>query len=529
MSCNSSYIHLEPAGKITKTELRYGPTRWATDQPAGLEVLNGITRNVELLWKIFHPDYEWFTKILNGVPPAQKPRREVAAPAALVVAAQGSSSPPSVPRAGLPSAPVEADSETSRQQMGLTHCQASCAAGQPPPGSAIRTDPSLSHSAVRSASPSNSPGALKKKRKHIEDDGVFDLRNALAFPRRGVDEAVSERMIEASSSRAMFTELASGYSTFLASASLAITTILEQDYLVAALLLVSAAILYSPLLRSLATRKTGSQYPQVNESMSASGFKLVPRPNSERGNADHGWLKTFHTFSFANYWDPRFQSFGALRVINEDRVEASTGFGTHPHREMEIFSYIVAGELEHKDSMGNLEIMKRGDVQMTSAGTGIRHSEWNRNPEKEVHFLQIWVQPNLSRLEPKYFSRHFTDAEKTDTLLEIVAPVGQEGVSEERSGSGPTPIHSLVSLHASILTPGKTVSHTFKGSKGYVHLVQTSGYNTGVGKGNRIQLNGGLELGEGDGSFVFGAAGQEVKIENVGTTKAELLVFDMQE
>lgn len=180
-------------------------------------------------------------------------------------------------------------------------------------------------------------------------------------------------------------------------------------------------------------------------------------------------------------------------------------------------------------SMGNLEILKRGDVQMTSAGTGIRHSEYNRNAKQQVHFLQIWVQPNRSRLEPKYFNRHFTDAEKTDALVAIVAPVGREGVAEEREGSGPTPIHSSVSLFASILTPGKTLGHTFKGAKGYVHLIQTSGYNTGVGKGSRVQLNGGLELGEGDGGFVYGAAGQELKIENVGSTGAELLVFDIQE
>ncbi|KAG8999643.1 hypothetical protein FRB95_012680 [Tulasnella sp. JGI-2019a] len=263
--------------------------------------------------------------------------------------------------------------------------------------------------------------------------------------------------------------------------------------------------------------------------MSTSAMKLVKRPNSDRGKANHGWLKTFHTFSFANYWDPRFEEFGSLRVINEDRVEPSEGFGTHPHDEMEIFSYIVSGELEHKDSMGNLEILKRGDVQMTSAGTGIRHSEYNRNSEKQVHFLQIWVQPNKSRLRPKYFNRHFTDAEKTDKLVEIVAPVGQEDVTENREGTGPTPIHSLVSLHATILSPGKTVNHTFKGGKGYLHLIQTSGYNTGLAKGNRIQINSGLELGEGDGSFVHDAAGSELRIENVGSGNAELLVFDIQE
>ncbi|KAG9024606.1 hypothetical protein FRB95_011276 [Tulasnella sp. JGI-2019a] len=267
-----------------------------------------------------------------------------------------------------------------------------------------------------------------------------------------------------------------------------------------------------------------------------SKLRLDLRPSNERGNADHGWLKTFHTFSFASYWNSKFQQFGSLRVINEDRVEKSKGFGTHPHSEMEIFSYIVAGELEHKDSMGNLEILKRGDVQMTSAGTGISHSEYNRNDKEQVHFLQIWVQPHTSRLVPKYFNRHFTDAEKTDKLVTIVAPVGQDGVNEEREGSGPTPIHSHISLNASILTPGKSVTYTFPtaeksigGRKGYVHLIQTSGYNTGAAMGSKIRLNEGLELAEGDGSFLYGAAGEELKIENVGSINAELLVFDIQE
>ncbi|KAG9004015.1 hypothetical protein FRB94_002724 [Tulasnella sp. JGI-2019a] len=311
----------------------------------------------------------------------------------------------------------------------------------------------------------------------------------------------------------------------------------------AAIFIALAAIFYSPILRNLAVRQ--AKVP-IFASMStaataeatkavSSKLKLQLRPNTERGNADHGWLKTFHTFSFADYWDPKFQQFGSLRVINEDRVEKSKGFGTHSHREMEIFSYIVGGELEHKDSMGNLEILKRGDVQMTSAGTGISHSEYNRNNKEQVHFLQIWVEPHTSRLTPKYFNRHFTDAEKTDKLVTIVAPVGQDGVTEEREGSGPTPIHSHVSLSASILTPGKSVTYTFptaekslEGRKGYVHLIQTTGYNTGAAKGNKIRLNEGMELAEGDGSFVYGAAGEELKIENVGSTNAELLLFDIQ-
>ncbi|KAG8887392.1 hypothetical protein FRB98_009702 [Tulasnella sp. 332] len=324
-----------------------------------------------------------------------------------------------------------------------------------------------------------------------------------------------------------------------------ITLAISSTKLIVALFISVAAILYSPLVRSLATTSRKASVPIVTKAVASMStiaaatpaqatlgispkLKLELRPNPERGHADHGWLKTFHTFSFADYWDPKYQQFGALRVINEDRVEKSQGFGTHSHREMEIFSYIVSGELEHKDSMGNLEIMKRGDVQMTSAGTGITHSEYNRNTKEQVHFLQIWVQPHTSRLVPKYFTRHFTDAEKTDTLVEIVAPIEDEGISNEREGSGPTPIHSSVHLRASILSTGKSVTHKFQGTKGYVHLIQTSGYNTGESSGNKIRINGQLELGEGDGSFIHGAKAQEVKIENVGSGKAELLVFDIQ-
>ncbi|OJT07148.1 Quercetin 2,3-dioxygenase, partial [Trametes pubescens] len=150
-------------------------------------------------------------------------------------------------------------------------------------------------------------------------------------------------------------------------------------------------------------------------------MKVIPRRSDERGQADHGWLKTFHTFSFAGYHDPQHEQFGPLRVINEDRVDPKTGFGTHAHREFEIFSYIVNGELEHRDSMGNVEIMKRGDLQMTSAGTGIRHSEHSHG-SKQVHFLQIWSVPSTRGLTPQYFTRHFTDEEKKDQWAHVVAP-----------------------------------------------------------------------------------------------------------
>ncbi|KAG8943573.1 hypothetical protein FRC04_002800 [Tulasnella sp. 424] len=320
-----------------------------------------------------------------------------------------------------------------------------------------------------------------------------------------------------------------------------------RKQLFSALFLALVAILFSPLLQRMALRSGISSVTKNNITPAAMSptaptapsplypnVKLVPRPNTERGGADHGWLKTFHTFSFADYRDPRYNSFGNLRVINEDRVEPSEGFGTHGHREMEIFSYIVSGELEHKDSMGNLEILKRGDVQLTSAGTGVRHSEYNRNDKSAVHFLQIWAEPHTRNLEPKYFTRHFTDEEKTDKLVTVVAPVGSEGVKEDREGSGPAPVQSTVTLKSTILTPGKSVEHVFPAPaswetqrKAYVHVIQTSGYNTNAAKGNRVRVNGVLELSEGDGSFAWGAAGDKLQIENIGTTPAEVLVFDI--
>ena len=201
-------------------------------------------------------------------------------------------------------------------------------------------------------------------------------------------------------------------------------------------------------------------------------LSVVARKSEERGHADHGWLKTFHTFSFADYYDPSHAQYGCLRVINEDRVSPRRGFGTHPHREFEIFSYIVSGELEHKDSMGNTEVLKRGDIQMTSTGTGIAHSEKTYG-SKPVHFLQIWAMPNQSRLPPTYYTRHFSDEEKKDQWCTVVAPTKAEGVTVEREAKGPAPVHSDLSVHASILSQDKSLSRSLQGSKAYVHVIQT--------------------------------------------------------
>ncbi|THH03278.1 hypothetical protein EW145_g6391 [Phellinidium pouzarii] len=269
-------------------------------------------------------------------------------------------------------------------------------------------------------------------------------------------------------------------------------------------------------------------------------MKIIPRRSIERGQADHDWLKTFHTFSFAMYYNGEHEQFGALRVLNEDRVAPSTGFGTHGHREFEIFSYVVNGELEHRDSMGNVEVLKRGDLQLTSAGTGIRHSEKTHGPNP-VHFLQIWSQPWKNGLTPKYFTRHFTDEEKKDKWAHVVAPVNSPGVSLEREAKGPTPVQSPVSLFTTLLSPSKSVSHTFPPSiesgatdtsthrKVYMHVAQTSGYNPNEAEGASVKISGAgadTVLREGDGAYIFGEAGEEMSVENVGDRVAEVFLFD---
>ncbi|GAA5959040.1 hypothetical protein JCM3765_006319 [Sporobolomyces pararoseus] len=296
---------------------------------------------------------------------------------------------------------------------------------------------------------------------------------------------------------------------------------------------------------------------KASDKIVQSALKIVPRRSATRGHANHGWLKTYHTFSFASYYDHNYEQFGSLRVINEDRVEPAEGFGKHSHREFEIFSYIVSGELEHRDSMGNLEIMKEGDVQMTSTGTGISHSEYNRNPSKPVHFLQIWAKPNQSSLPPKYYNRNFSRSSKLDKLVKVVAPLTpprdaksateEEQVVDERLGTGPTPVHSNVTMFASILTPksGVTLTHVLApGTKrAYLHSIMKSGYrspNVEAGDkfedgGAKLRVNSGLVLEEGDGAFITvngkegGEMERELKFENVGEREVEFLLFEMSD
>ena len=151
------------------------------------------------------------------------------------------------------------------------------------------------------------------------------------------------------------------------------------------------------------------------------------RRSQERGYADHGWLKSYHSFSFADYFDPKHVEFGPLRVINEDRVAAGQGFGTHSHRDMEIISYVLSGELAHRDSIGNGSSIRPGDVQRMSAGRGVRHSEFNPSPASLVHFLQIWIQPNVQGIEPSYEEKRFAPDEKRGRLRLIASPDQSDG------------------------------------------------------------------------------------------------------
>lgn len=189
--------------------------------------------------------------------------------------------------------------------------------------------------------------------------------------------------------------------------------------------------------------------------------------------------------------------------------------------------------------MGNVEVLKRGDIQLTSAGTGISHSEktYGSNP---VHFLQIWSHPSVKGLTPKYFTRHFSDEEKKDKWVRIVAPIDTEGVSAEREGEGPTPVQSPVTLYASLISPGTTLTHTFQANKtarltkrkAYVHVVQTSGYNPAESKGASVKIAGdeGKEtiLKEGDGVYLVGETGKDMTVTNVGDGVAEVLLFDLE-
>lgn len=221
------------------------------------------------------------------------------------------------------------------------------------------------------------------------------------------------------------------------------------------------------------------------------------RRASDRGYADHGWLKSFHTFSFADYYDPEQVGFRALRVINEDRVAAGRGFGTHPHANMEILSYVLSGELGHRDSMGNGSVIRPGDVQRMTAGTGVAHSEQNPSPENGVHFLQIWLLPEKRGLTPGYEQKAFPEGERRGALRLVGSRDGREGS---------VTIHQDVSLYATVLGAGDEVKHVLpEGRHAWIHVARgnlsvngerlTAGDAAAISEGGTITL-GGVDEGE---------------------------------
>jgi quercetin 2,3-dioxygenase len=196
-------------------------------------------------------------------------------------------------------------------------------------------------------------------------------------------------------------------------------------------------------------------------------FKMIEiRRADERGYADHGWLKSFHSFSFAEYYDPKFMNFGALRVINEDRVAAGMGFGTHGHRDMEIVSYVLDGALAHKDSMGNGSSIKPGDVQRMSAGTGVQHSEFNHERDRTTHFLQIWIQPDQLGIPPSYEEKHFSESDKRGRLRVVASP-------DSRDGS--VKIHADAIVYAGLFDGAESANlQIASGRRAYVHVARGS-------------------------------------------------------
>ncbi|MFT7772898.1 pirin family protein [Roseateles sp.] len=232
--------------------------------------------------------------------------------------------------------------------------------------------------------------------------------------------------------------------------------------------------------------------------------------SADRGYADHGWLKSFHSFSFADYYDPARMGFGALRVINEDKIAPGTGFGTHGHRDMEIISYVLSGELAHKDSMGNGEkgaansgVIRPGDVQRMSAGTGVMHSEFNHAKDQTTHFLQIWIQPDVRGIAPSYEQKHFDTASKRGQLRLLAANDG---------AGGAVTIHADARLYAGLFDGDEAAELDLApGRMAYVHLVR------GVLTANGQDLTAGDALQLRETSRLALTAGQD----------AEVLVFDL--
>ena len=238
---------------------------------------------------------------------------------------------------------------------------------------------------------------------------------------------------------------------------------------------------------------------------------ITVRKSSDRGYADHGWLKSFHSFSFADYYDPKHMGFGNLRVINEDRIAPGTGFGTHGHRDMEIVSYVLEGELAHKDSMGNgagaagkaAGVIRPGDVQRMSAGRGVMHSEFNHAANDTTHFLQIWIEPNVRGIEASYEQKHFDSASKRDTLRLVASPDGRDGS---------VTLHADAAIYAGLFDGDATLKRTLDPARrAYLHVVRGD-----------VQANGqALHAGDAIGLE------HETELTLAHARGAEVLLFDL--
>jgi redox-sensitive bicupin YhaK (pirin superfamily) len=230
---------------------------------------------------------------------------------------------------------------------------------------------------------------------------------------------------------------------------------------------------------------------------------IAIRKSSQRGHADHGWLDSRFTFSFADYSDAEHIQFRTLRVMNDDRIAGGGGFPTHPHKDMEIVTYVLEGALAHKDSMGNGSVIRPGDVQYMSAGTGVAHSEFNASDKDTVHMYQIWMFPDKKGYKPVYDQKHFDEGEKSGALRLVASPDGRDGSVKIRQDN---------ELYASVLAPGETVKHQLKAERhAYVQVARGS-----------VTLNG-QKLETGDGA----AVSAEKTLELRGVDKAEVLLFDL--
>jgi len=231
---------------------------------------------------------------------------------------------------------------------------------------------------------------------------------------------------------------------------------------------------------------------------------ITIRPSKQRGHANHGWLDTYHTFSFADYYDPKFMGFRTLRVINEDQVAPGNGFGTHAHNDMEILTFVLQGELEHKDSMGNTGTIRPGELQRMSAGTGVRHSEYNHSKSEPVHLLQIWIEPEARGITPSYEQRSFTTEERKNVLKLLAA---------KNPSNGAVKIHQDASLFTSVIDPGKAVTHEIaSGRHAWVQVTRGS-----------VSVNG-AKLKAGDGAAI--ADEKKLTIAANGED-SEILLFDL--